>query len=100
MATYGWLPPNTSSLNTFLGHNIIKVNKCTVFLLLQMTHFNPLPAGVRGWLKVTVHYKGNNFYKTNTKERAQSWEAEMSPLWWSIKMGGGYPASLCAFSAG
>ena len=61
-----------------------KVNKCNVFLLLQMTRFHPLPAGVGGGVvEVTVHYKGNNFYRTNTKERAQGWEAE------SINIDGG-----------
>lgn len=73
------LPPNTSPFSASPGHSITKVNKCNVFLLLQMTGFHPLPAGVGGGVvEVTVLYKSNNFYKTKTKESAQGWEAEMS----------------------
>lgn len=51
-----WLPPNTSSPTHISRTHYYKSEQMQLFfLLLQMTLFHPLPAGVGGWLKVTVH---------------------------------------------
>lgn len=80
-ATYAWLLPQHLLPQGIPRTQHYKSEQMQCFPSFTNDTF-PAPAGRGGGMgvvQVTVHYKGNNFYKTNTKERAQGWEAEMPP---------------------